>query len=178
MKLLLLDWDGTIAEFKTGVILPNVKETLASLPHDTSIAIVSNQGGVGLRHWMETDNFGNWDNYPTEAAIRSMFTDVLEELGIEARVYLCFAYQSKKTGAWSPIPIEIPADSIARSCWQESWRKPNAGMLLAAMEDFGVAKHETLMIGDWPEDMAAAEKAGCQFQWAWDFFGWQAPIKE
>ena len=170
MKLLILDFDGTIAEFKTGAILPNVKETLASLPANVQIAIASNQGGVGLRHWMEVDNFGNSEAYPTESAIRSMFTDVLEELGIDARVYLCFAYQSKKTGAWSPTPINIPADERARSCWQQSWRKPNAGMLVAAMEDFGVAPHDTLMCGDWQEDADAAKAANCNFEWADEFF--------
>lgn len=170
MKLLLLDFDGTIAEFKTGVILPNVKETLANLPASVQMAIVSNQGGVGLRHWMEVDNFGDYEAYPTESAIRSMFTDVLEELGIDARVYLCFAYQSKKTGAWSPTPINIPPDERARSCWQQSWRKPNAGMLVAAMTDFGIAPHDTLMVGDWDEDRLAAKAAGCDFQLADEFF--------
>jgi D-glycero-D-manno-heptose 1,7-bisphosphate phosphatase len=170
-KLYIFDWDGTLAEFKTGAILPNRKAKLATLPRNAHIAIASNQGGVGLRHWMQVDDFGDYSTYPQESTIRAMFTDVLEELEIEARVYLCFAYQSKKTGAWSPTPLNIPDDARARSCWQQSWRKPNAGMLLAAMEDFGVSPAETLMVGDWPEDREAAKAAGCAFQDADEFFG-------
>lgn len=40
-------------------------------------------------------------------------------------------------------------------------RKPGAGMLIEAMQMFGAAPHETLMIGDAITDMQAAASAGC-----------------
>lgn len=40
-------------------------------------------------------------------------------------------------------------------------RKPAPGMLLEAMEFYGVPSHETVMIGDAPTDMGAATAAGC-----------------
>ena len=39
-------------------------------------------------------------------------------------------------------------------------RKPNPGMLLRALADFGVAPQDAFMIGDKPSDMEAARRAG------------------
>ncbi|MCR5878316.1 HAD-IA family hydrolase [Phenylobacterium sp. J367] len=39
-------------------------------------------------------------------------------------------------------------------------RKPNPGMLLRAMEDFPIDRERSLMIGDKPSDLEAAERAG------------------
>lgn len=39
-------------------------------------------------------------------------------------------------------------------------RKPNPGMLLRALTDFGVAPGDAVMIGDKPSDMEAARRAG------------------
>lgn len=39
-------------------------------------------------------------------------------------------------------------------------RKPNPGMLLRALADFGVAPEDAVMIGDKPSDMEAARRAG------------------
>jgi FMN phosphatase YigB (HAD superfamily) len=56
--LIIFDQDGTLAEFKTGVILPGVREWFdewRTLPHDERprLALASNQGGVGLRRWAD-----------------------------------------------------------------------------------------------------------------------------
>lgn len=170
IKLILLDLDGTLAEFKTGNILPNVKETIAALPAGIQLAICSNQGGVGLRHWMLTDGFGweNINNYPTEKEIRAHVDKVQKEIGISVPVYFCFAYQSNKTSKWNPEPDEDETEDM--NCWRRDWRKPQPGMLLAAIEAFGVSPEETLMVGDWAEDEMAALAAGCHFQWDYDFF--------
>jgi len=37
---------------------------------------------------------------------------------------------------------------------------------------------ETLMVGDRVEDKAAAEAAGCDFIWAWEFFGRDKPSED
>lgn len=167
MKLLILDWGGTIAEFKTGAILPNTKEVLANLPANTHIAIASNQGGVGLRYWMERDGFGQPSTYPNEQVIYDMFASGCSQLGISPKIYLSFAYQAK-SGKWSPEPNGD--ETRNPNYWQREWRKPESGMLIQAMKDFGVSPTETLMIGDREEDELAAFDANCQFQWADVFF--------
>jgi HAD superfamily hydrolase (TIGR01549 family) len=50
-------------------------------------------------------------------------------------------------------------------------RKPNPGMLMELMELYGVSPHETLMVGDRPEDAEAAKAAGCEFIHRDVFFG-------
>ena len=39
------------------------------------------------------------------------------------------------------------------------------------MEFWEVEREETLFVGDMESDRFAAENAGCDFQWARDFFG-------
>jgi D-glycero-D-manno-heptose 1,7-bisphosphate phosphatase len=52
-------------------------------------------------------------------------------------------------------------------------RKPNPGMLLELMRMHDVKPEKALMVGDREDDRAAAEKAGCDFIWAWDLFGFE-----
>ncbi|HEU0097440.1 MAG TPA: HAD family hydrolase [Allosphingosinicella sp.] len=40
------------------------------------------------------------------------------------------------------------------------WRKPNPGMLLAAMADFAIEREASFMVGDRPTDVEAARRAG------------------
>lgn len=167
-KLILFDYDGTLAQFKTGILLPNVKETFAKLPYSTKLAICTNQGGVGLRYWMIVDGFGSPQNYPSETKIRSQVQKTIVEIDSAIRPYFCFAYQSVKKGTWNPTPDEFETDDL--SCWRRDWRKPQPGMLLQAMADFGVSPEETLFVGDWAEDELAASAAGCFFQWDYVFF--------
>lgn len=171
-KAILFDVDGTLAEYKTGAILKNVKETIQALPKDIKLATVSNQGGVGLNYWMRLKGFGIPSDYPTEQEIRNHVGNILKELDIVDRcfTYFSFAYQSKKSGEWNPEPLASETDLQS---WQHSWRKPEPGMLLRAMQDFGVSPDETLMVGDWSEDELAANAAGCNFSFAKSFFNWE-----
>lgn len=50
-----------------------------------------------------------------------------------------------------------------------SFRKPGPGMLFIAMSLVGSNPQDSIMIGDRPEDEAAAQAANVQFQWADDF---------
>lgn len=171
-KLYLFDLDGTIAEFKTGTILENVKETIALLPADAKCAIVSNQGGVGLRWWMECENFGSPEKYPTEKQIRNHVNKVQTELETAWPVYFSFAFQSTK-GNWSPSPNMDETENL--DCWEHSWRKPDSGMLEQALADFGIAAADALMVGDWAEDSLAAAKIDVPFIWAHEFFNRPKP---
>jgi len=163
--LLLFDLDGTLTEYKIGAILPGVREWFADYS-DQPCAIVSNQGGVGLRHWMESEHFGDPDSYPTEDQVRATIERVIAELKSDMDYNVCFAYCTSK-GKWAPTPD----DRENRVEWQHDWRKPQPGMLLDFINRFGVEVEDVLMVGDWPEDEDAAAAAGCHFQWAHTFFG-------
>lgn len=51
-------------------------------------------------------------------------------------------------------------------------RKPVPGLLLSLMERNKAIPKDTLFVGNDETDRQAAMAAGCQFAWAWDFFGW------
>lgn len=51
-------------------------------------------------------------------------------------------------------------------------RKPSPLMLYQAMIAFDAKPRETLYVGDMESDREAAHRAGIDFLWAWEFFGW------
>lgn len=173
-KLIVFDADGTLRDRDTGEILAGVREYFDLVFHSgcrnrPQMAIASNQGGVGLRYWMESAGFGEPVHYPTQDEAEEGLDRLAEDLAGDHRIhiYVAFAYQSKSSGEWSPAPSGRGRDMA----WNREWRKPAPGMLQAAMADAGVSPAQTLMIGDRPEDREAAAAAGCAFQWAQKFFG-------
>jgi HAD superfamily hydrolase (TIGR01662 family) len=54
-------------------------------------------------------------------------------------------------------------------------RKPAPGMLLQAMIDAGEEPQTTLFVGDMKVDLEAAYRAGCEFRWAYKYFGRPKP---
>lgn len=166
-KLIIFDADGTLCERDTGRILPGVRETIAALPDTVVVAIATNQGGVGLRYWMESAAFGEPEKYPTQAKVELQYGALPAAIGRpDAAVYMCFAYQSK-AGRIAPQPDGTQHDYR----WSIGCRKPLPGMLLQAMNAAGVGARDTLMVGDRSEDRDAAQAAGAQFRWAHEFFG-------
>ena len=135
-------------------------------------ALASNQGGVGMRYWMETANFGRPEDRPTaeeaEKRLEQVALTITQLSGREVRVYVAFAYQAKRTGKWSPIPPGCEDDPR----WSPDWRKPNPGMMLAAAADWGVDPAQCLVVGDNIGDAnnLAARKAGMAFIEAGKFF--------
>lgn len=172
VDLLIFDLDGTLVETYTSKLLPNVRSFFdlilrsgcSQLP---SLALATNQGGVGLRYWMEQEGFGEPEEYPTEAEVTQRIQSTLKALDAqgEMRVYVSFRYQDRE-GQWSPIPEGSQEDPR----YQKDWRKPNPGMLLQAIEDAGVPADRALYVGDSPEDREAAAAAGCRFRPAESFF--------
>ena len=163
-NLILFDVDGTLRDYTTKELLPGVREWFDSFGSIYLIALVTNQGGVGLRHWMERDKFGDPEKYPTEEEIRYEMEALRKEFA--DAVYVCFVYQSKKTGQWSPAPnglYDLPE-------WNRNNRKPNPGMLLQACADFSVLVSDALMVGDSDEDELAANRANIRFIKAEEFF--------
>jgi phosphoglycolate phosphatase-like HAD superfamily hydrolase len=51
-------------------------------------------------------------------------------------------------------------------------------MLVRLMHRFGARRDETLFVGDMERDEEAARRAGVRFQWAHEFFGWDAPAEK
>lgn len=188
-KLIIFDVDGTLADRDTSILLPNVAQWFAENWRNYRFALASNQGGVGLRYWREQvraqgGDIGDPEALPTKDSVMQHIGYVLSAvfdavrtvwkpgpveqlMPLEITDYICFAYQSKKSGQWGPIPDHKQNDPR----WRQDWRKPAPGMLNAAMSDMRVYPQETLMVGDSEEDRLAAEAAHCDFQWADDFFG-------
>jgi HAD superfamily hydrolase (TIGR01662 family) len=171
-KLILFDLDGTLAPCDQDVLYEDAAKWIedATAPW----MVVSNQGSIGLRYWMETEGFGD----PTKWQTLEGFSKRCAKLfpGISPSEYrfhilMCTAYQSKTSGKWAPTP----PNSEGFSMWRHDWRKPAPGMLLHAMKVYGATPEETLMVGDSNDDLGAATAAGCQFMPDWEFFGRPVP---
>lgn len=173
--LYIFDVDGTLAERDSTDLLPGVAEWFAT--NRAAVVLATNQGGVGLRCWMEAKGFGNPERYPTEDEVRDRLARLAYKLGIPLEnVLKSFGYQSKRSGEYWPSSGngELPCfvtdiEGELLPWWSEQWRKPAPGMLLEAIERYGT--RNALMIGDSEEDRLAAKAAGIDFVWADEFFG-------
>lgn len=178
-KFYIFDIDGTLCERDDTALMPGRAERLRSIVESGGrIALATNQGGVGLRHWMESGGFGEPENYPTanqvEGRVKRIFDVILDEVGQAVSYAIAYRYVAK-SGNVSPFPdgeslyIPHPQGYIHYS-WREDWRKPNGGMLTWLMDRDGYSKADTVMIGDRDEDRGAALSAGVDFVHADDFF--------
>lgn len=166
IKLIIFDLDGTLMERYTLEIYPAVKAWFESNHGKYDLAIATNQGGVGMRYWMESGNFGNPAEFPTQQEVEARLAQIPDLLPIQKEaIFTCFMYRSKK-GQWNPVPPGCERDPR----WDSEGRKPNPGMLKAAMKLFNTLPEETLFVGDSPEDAQAAIKAKCRVMMSWDFF--------
>lgn len=171
MKPIIFDLDDTLTERNSAQLLPGIKEWWRGNGEYQVIAILSNQGGVGLKHWMESNHFGTPDIYPTEANLKQRMAEVYRELDTEVPYYFAFRYQTQK-GSWSPVPDGRETEP----CWSKDWRKPAPGMLLYACKIARVEPVDVLYVGDMLEDEQAAAAAGCAFEYAFSFFGRTVPV--
>lgn len=169
MSVIIFDLDSTLAYRDYDTIAPAPAAWLRE-HRPRRVAIATNQGGVGLRYWMESGGFGEPEKYPMETAVRTRLatiTDAVQAItGGQVRVYVAFRYYSQK-GNWSPTPPGREAEPE----WSEAWRKPNPGMLLQAASDFGVALADCLYVGDMDTDEAAATAAGMAYMDEKQLFG-------
>ena len=173
IKLLLLDVDGTIVkDYHSVDLLPTVIPTLNAVK-PSYIALVSNQGGVGLRLFRMKNGPPTNDyplQLPTEADVKHRLLIIGREL---QRKYLCPLLINY--ALYHPVQDES-LDCPRQREWSRNWRKPNPGMLLSAITYFRYTHDSTielsqcLMVGDRPEDEQAAAAADVAFQWAKDFF--------
>jgi len=165
-KLICFDLDGTLIDFNDRNLLPDVTTWFQEHRDEYKFALITNQGGVGLRYWMESGGFGDPERYPTQERVDARIQQVISELGGEWKVYRCFAYQSSKSWEWSPTPEGKETDPE----WSKEWRKPRPGMLVQAMQDYGVNSDDTLFVGDTSDDEYCAERASVEFRYNDKFF--------
>lgn len=157
-KLIILDKDGTLVRnrhnhdgFINSVeeqeMIPGVVKQCEELrERGIKLSIASNQGGVAFGHMKREDAI-------------DIVTATADMIGAEHWLF-------------SPYHPEGTDDRWKADDW---YRKPRPGMLITLMYMHSVEPSEVLMVGDRPEDEEAAKRAGCDFQWAWDFFGWDPP---
>jgi len=159
MKLCIFDVDGTLVESKSGATfrksaddwqwMPGRLEKLKMLREsDIKLAVATNQGGVAFGYFEKSD------------ITREILKVVEGMTGISyypSALYICYTHPKAKIE-------EYQKDDDIR-------RKPGPGMLLEAMETFGVGPKDTLFVGDREEDRLAAEAAKIDFEWAWAYFG-------
>jgi D-glycero-D-manno-heptose 1,7-bisphosphate phosphatase len=99
--------------------------------------IATNQSGIGR-------------GYYTEADMQTFHAEMLRQLAAEsARIDAIYFAPHHEDAVEDRYRVADHPD-----------RKPNPGMLLRALADFGVAPADAVMIGDKPSDMEAARRAG------------------
>jgi HAD superfamily hydrolase (TIGR01662 family) len=152
VKLVIFDVDGTLVTTKSGETfrktaddwqwLPGRLEKLRALEEQgIYTAIATNQGGVAFGYLRRAD-----------------ILQEIARMGDEGHIIafeICYAHPNATLEEYRADP----------PC-----RKPNPGMLLSIIENSRYQKHETLMVGDRPEDAEAAQNAGVAFMWADEFF--------
>lgn len=178
MTLYIFDVEDTLADGRADVLRPEVVDYFTN--HfdwdNDKMAFATNQGGVGLRHWMEVGKFGDIGELPTQGEVLDRLIKLRDQIvGLEETlcpIYVSYAYQSKTTGKWAPTPKYNDMNE-----WSSAWRKPSPGMLLHAMAEANVAPADTVMVGDRDEDRLAAEAAGVRFILSKEFFGIPDPVE-
>jgi D-glycero-D-manno-heptose 1,7-bisphosphate phosphatase len=137
--LVLLDRDGTLIRNVPFLHDPGKVEVLPGV-----IDGLLKLQAAGLRLAIVTNQQGIGLGYYTVQDFIAVNQRLLRELGARgvriSKIYFC-------------------PHSLGEQC---SCRKPAAGMITRAMQDFGVAPERTFLVGDSGEDMLAGAEAGCQ----------------
>jgi len=118
--------------------MPGARAAVARVNRAGALAIIAtNQSGIGRGYYREAD---------MEAFHAEMLAQLAAEGARIDRIYFC--------------PFHEDAVEDRYRVADHPDRKPNPGMLLRALADFGVAPAEAIMIGDKPADLEAARRAG------------------
>lgn len=170
--LYIFDVDGTIADRDESTPYPNVQKWFdKDRDNGSRYAFATNQGGVGLRLWMERDGFGEPEKYPTVADVRARLSALSGALTGDAEFGIfqaaSFNYQAK-SGSWA---IEDASNHPQE--FSKDWRKPAGGMIDYIVEVCGGKLYdEIIFVGDSADDQIAASKSKYDvlFIWANHFF--------
>lgn len=161
-RLLCLDVDGTLGHPKSGgdfretaddwEFFPGVQgHCLQLVAGGMKIILISNQGGVCFP----------WSKF-SEEEIVAVLAETARQIGAMASLVACSILHPR---------------ALDRYRFEDPRRKPAPGMILEAKDLAQVQISEILMVGDRPEDEAAARNAGVAFMWASEFFGDEEPAK-
>ena len=174
-KLVLFDRDWTLTKPASGATFPKSIDDQQWMPgrlerlrelreQGIHTALVTNQGGA------------TWGIFEPDAMCEFLDKQC-KESGIDA-FFVCFHDTSDKAQQRAKIKALTGNEdyqgytALYKGCHR---RKPGPGMLLEAMDHFGVSPESTLFVGDRAEDQGAAQAAGTSFVWAWEFFGDEEP---
>lgn len=160
-ELAIFDLDGTLADRDSVEIYPEMADLLRSLAgQGVKIALATNQGGPACRNagWSWSANFPSYDE--VQARLELICSEIEAITGQPPHLEVCWAYRTKAGQLIFPDAIVLLVGDVVH--W-ESLRKPNPGMLLAAMEWAGATPDATTMYGDSDDDEAAATAAGIKF---------------
>lgn len=159
-KLILLDIDGTLVlNFNSTDLKPGVAKALQILAEDPArqFALVTNQGGPAARDapWVE-----NPEKYPTVEDVQRRVDTIASHVSrlvdpLPVRTFINLAYQGKDGNIYIPISLD-PSDPRC----DPAGRKPQPGMILAAIKATGIPAEQAIIIGDSQTDWEAGENAG------------------
>lgn len=141
---LFLDRDGVINEdvgylhhTEEVRLVPGAAEAvMAANRLGIPVAVVTNQGGIGLGHY----------GWPEFAAVQDRLLDLLAAKGAHLDGVFASPYHPRAAGPYGD------ADHPSR--------KPNPGMLLAAAEWLAIDLGRSWIVGDHAGDLEAAKRAG------------------
>jgi histidinol phosphatase-like enzyme len=170
--LYIFDLDGTLVE-KYGVrILPGVENCLQKLAHQgNALAIATNQAGLSWRLLTNSPRF------PSILSMAHRIFEITEKL-IPLKFAPWFISVFDKRVKLGTTKYESLAMDLVNACPTHrlfvkpdpKWRKPQAGMLLSAVDYYRIDPDQALFVGDYKTDAEAAIAAGIKFSWAVDFF--------
>jgi D-glycero-D-manno-heptose 1,7-bisphosphate phosphatase len=163
-KLYLFDLDDTLTRSISGKKFPETVddrefiegrwEKLLDLNKaGKKTAIITNQGGAA------------WGIFKIED-MENLLIKFCRSALIDA-YFVCYRDTSDKAKNSDRTIKELTEPEFYKD-WNR--RKPAPGMLIEALDHFGIDRLDALYVGDRQEDKGAAENAGIDFQWAWDFF--------
>jgi D-glycero-D-manno-heptose 1,7-bisphosphate phosphatase len=142
-KAIFLDRDGVIVE-DTGyisspgelILFPDIIPVLKKLQHCFRLIVVTNQSGVARGYFTEEDLF-----VINERVIQML---AHHSVGLDA-IYYC------------PHHPQVGNDEYRIKC---ECRKPKAGLLRLAAEEFGIELEKSFLIGDQETDIQAGRAIG------------------
>lgn len=175
-KALIFDWDGTLSDS-----LPRIVSCLQAAAAAVNLPVPSPAAaqdivGLGLQEALELlfpgietaqvrllresygGHFRRADREPSP-----FFAGVLEVLtALKERGFLLAVATGKSRNGLDRALAATGLNGFfdATRCADETAAKPDPAMLLSLLEQFALAPHEALMIGDTTYDMAMAERVG------------------